>query len=436
MEIYPYSFPVEDFRQAISVLKPTFDINKYPDDNLYIDFSPFRSEESLSTLMASLGIINGVFEPTPDYVKILYTGHNGCGKSTELIRINQLLNDPQKYFAIYIDIQDSLQISSFESEDLFVLLITKLVEALEKEHIPHANYGLNQLADEWVSNKEVVEEIQDNLGTETGVTAEAGFSLWNFFSIKSNLKTLFSFNSKTSEVIRKKIKEKQGEYIFTFNELLTEITEAINNKSKGREILFILDGIEKLKSEKYDTYLQTFFRDARLIQNLNCNIICCVPIESLYDLRTNHLIDGLYDRFTLPIIRVNEKTLPLFESLITNRIKKDLFIDEEALKYCVEQSGGNPRQLLKIVEKALYSAINKEFKITKAIAKKACHSLGLDLRQMLTPLHFDLLNNGKYDGADPNILEMLYSLVLMEYNGNTRERLPNPLLIPFIKRND
>jgi len=432
MAKYPYDFPVREIRQAISVLKPQFEVTDWPE--LYVDFSRVRAKETFNSLSVKLNVIDDVFESTNDYSKILYTGHTGCGKSTELVMLHHYLNHKDRFFSVYVDVNESLQMSSFEPEDLFILLITKLVEALKESGVSFSVSGLKKLADDWIAqDPEIVDEVEKKDSKEAGAQLEAGFNFWNFLSLKGNLKTAFSYNSKTSTIIRKSIKQNQGDYIVTFNEILYEIKNEILTKDFGREIIFILDGIEKLRQEKYDTYVQTFFRDARLIQNLNSNLICCVPIDSIYDIHVCSLIDGLYQRFILPLIDVNDNTRQLFNSIVSKRIDVNKFMENGVMDYCIEQSGGNPRQLIKIVAEALSYSQPNNFIVNMEIARKASQELGLDLRRTLTSEHFRILKEENYyDDADKIIIDLLFSLALLEYNGNTRIRKPNPLLQPFL----
>lgn len=436
MARFPYQFPVQEIRQAISVLKPQFDVTECPE--LYVNFKEVRARETFNSLSVKLNIINDIFESTNDYSKILYTGHTGCGKSTELVILHHYLNNSDRFFSIYIDVNENLQMSSFEPEDLFILLITRLVEALKENGISIAISGLKKLADEWLEeDHEILKELEKKTENETGIELEAGFKFWNFLSLKSNLKTAFSYKSKTSEVIRKNIKQNRGDYIVIFNEILYQIKREIQSLYLGKEIIFILDGLEKLRQEKYDIYVQTFFRDAQLIQSLNSNLICCVPIDSIYDIHISGLVDGLYLRFILPLISVNENTRHLFRQIVSKRVDENKFFDEGVLDFCVDKSGGNPRQLIQIVAEALSYSQPNNFVVNREIAEKACSELGFDKRRVLTSTHFGLLKSKNYyDDADKNIIEMLFSLALLEYNGNTRKRLPNPLLLPFLKTDE
>ena len=121
------------------------------------------------------------------------------------------LNHKDRFFSVYIDVNESLQISSFEPEDLFILLITKLVEALKDNGLDFSMSGLKELADAWIAqDPEIVQEVEKKDGAEAGAQMEAGVKFWNFLSVKGNLKTAFSYNSKTSkssEVTLNRIRE-------------------------------------------------------------------------------------------------------------------------------------------------------------------------------------------------------------------------------------
>ena len=429
MATSPSIYPAKEIFKALKVLKVDFDIANH--DELYVDFDGARSEASFSSLMIKLGILKDKLSEEAGNAKILYTGHTGSGKSTELLKLHQKLNNPERYFSIYIDLDDYFQVSTFHSEDLLVLLISALVNALAEQDINYNVSGLNKISDEWMQDKEVKEEVQSKIDNQAGAEIEAGVSLWSILKTKAFLKTIFSYNSNTSTTIRRKIKEKQGDYIVTLNQALLEIKSNIRRAGKGKVIVFIIDGIEKLRYGKYDTYIETFFQNVNLINDLQCSLICCVPIDSLYDKNTSPLV-SIYQHFTLPLIPINDKTISLFSEIITKRVDKDTFFESDALEYCVSQSGGSPRQLIRIVEMSLTYSEASNFKITLNTAQKVCKELGLDLWHRLTAVQHEKLKKGDYEGSDQIILDMLFSLALMAYNGDIGKRLPNPLLKSFL----
>ncbi|MCD6011460.1 MAG: hypothetical protein K0Q79_1322 [Flavipsychrobacter sp.] len=433
MPVAQQIYPVKEIFKALNALKLSFEIADI--DNLYVDFDGVRSD-TFRTLMFHLGILNGRLNEDAGYAKMLYTGHTGSGKSTELVKLHHRLNKPEQYFSIYIDVEEYIQISDFKSEDLMVLLIASMVNELEKHNINYAVPSLQKIADDWLSDKEVNEEIKSKLETEGGAEAEIGTGgLLRFFSAKAFIKSIFSYGSQTSTTVRRKIEEKQGDYIISLNNALLEIRKDIRRSGNGQEIVFIVDGLEKLRWGRYDMYTRTFFQNARLINELNASLICSVPIDTLYDSKTSRVL-STYQHYTLPLIPINLATSSLFSQIITRRIDHDTFFEEGVLDYCVQQSGGSPRQLIRIVEMALANSEPDSFRINRANSEKACKKLGLDLLRRLTSVHVDILKSRDYNRADPVILDLLFSLALMEYNGEQNNRQPNPLLLPFLESDE
>ena len=309
---------------------------------------------------------------------------------------------------------------------------------MEREGIDYNVSGLRKLADDWMAeDPEIEKEIERSIDVEGGVEVEAGVSFWKWLSAKARLSTMFAYKSKTSETIRRKVKENQGEYVIILNQALLEIKRRIHEAGKGREIIFIIDGLERLREERYETYTRAFFRDARLIQDLNCSMVCCVPIDSLYDIQIIGVTEGLYEKFTLPMVAVNPRTMHYFCDVIGRRIDTNTFLEPGVLEHCAQQSGGNLRQLFRIVSTALSYTTSNGFKVSQAIADKVCKDMGLALRRTLTPEHFRVLREGKYvDDAGKINLDLLFSLAIMEYNGSDNLRRPNPLLHPYLTSDD
>ncbi len=427
-----YNLPVTDIREALSVLKPNFDISECPD--AYVEFEELRSKDHLNALKLQLNIHSDVLDHNMDYSKILFTGHTGSGKTTELKKLETYLNDRNRYFTVFTDIQESFQISTFEQEDLYILLISKLIEELKSKNIPFNSNKLDDLAKEWISDKDVEDEIKKAYEGMAGAEAEVniGTIFWKLFSAKGNLKTSFSYESNTSTKVRRKIKENKGKYIQQLNEILIDIRHSIINENKGKDILFIIDGVERLRQEKYEVYTNTFFRDARLLQELNTNFICCVPIETRYDIHIAPLINSLYKPYELPLLTVNKDSKPYFAQLISKRIQEETFFENGVLDFLITKSGGHSRQLIQLVEKALTYSISNDGKINQEAAQKSCDETGRLLRRLLTSKHIEILRSGAFLDSDNEILELLFSLALLEYNGTTNTRKINPVLEPFI----
>jgi energy-coupling factor transporter ATP-binding protein EcfA2 len=426
-----YKFPVTDIHQAIRVTQSDFDIEPFP--SLYVPLDTVRSTEQFARIRFYLGVEDHTLSDTFDgSKKILFYGHTGSGKSTELKKLHQQLHHPNLYFSVFASLVDDMDVYSFEKEDLFVLLITKLVERIEGENIDFDKSDLNRIAKDWLAtDKELVKELEKSFGFEASAEASVGFDFWKFLSAKAGLKTLFSAENKTTQTIRSKIKTNPNGLVTQMNLIFSRLQKSLVKQNKGKDILFILDGTERLRGEKYDTFLDTFIRGAHLIQDLDVNIIISVPIDAYYDKKAFAGANEYPLDFLLPMVEINEQSLPVFEKIVSERINKDTFFEPNVLRYCAQFSGGNPRQLLRIVNLALQNTFGKS-KAGMNHAEKAVLHHGNGIWRTLTSEHKEILLSGKFMDANDNTLDLLFNTALMEYNGGQNLRRINPLIQPFL----
>jgi energy-coupling factor transporter ATP-binding protein EcfA2 len=66
-----------------------------------------------------------------EFHKQLFTGHIGSGKSTELKRLQQKLQD-KDYFVVFLDVQQSLDLGEITYQDVLLNIAQAVTEALEK----------------------------------------------------------------------------------------------------------------------------------------------------------------------------------------------------------------------------------------------------------------------------------------------------------------
>lgn len=427
-----YKFPVTDIRQAIRVTQSDFDIALH--DALYVPLDEVRSTEQFARIRFYLDIEGDrIAENSEGSKKILFYGHTGSGKSTELKKLHHEFHQPKLYFSVFASVVDDMDVFAFEKEDLFVLLLTKLVERIEAENIVFDRSDLDRLAKDWVtSDTALVDELKQSYGFDASVEASVGASFWKLLSAKAGLKTLFSAENKTTKTIRAKIKINPNGLVNQMNVIFLRLRRALEQYDKGQDILFILDGTERLRGEKYDVFLDTFIRGANLIHALGANLIISVPIDARYDLRAFAGANQYALDFTLPMVEMTDQSLPIFEKIVSTRVHADTFFEPGVLRYCAQFSGGNPRQLLRIANLALQNTLGKS-KVSMGHAQKAVQHLGNAIWRTLTSEHKDILNAGKFTDANDDTLDLLFNTALMEYNGGTDLRRINPLILPFLE---
>ncbi len=94
------------------------DIERY-----YVDLSAVRNTVAIEGVSTDLDL-----QEPGEFNTILFTGHRGCGKSTELKRIQSQCENA--YRVIYIEFDLELDVNDAEYTDIYLLFIKKVADDL------------------------------------------------------------------------------------------------------------------------------------------------------------------------------------------------------------------------------------------------------------------------------------------------------------------
>lgn len=410
------------------VTEPDFEPDLF-EEKLYVNLDEVRGKEFRDGVFFSLAVEEEhLAYPTSDYLKIICSGHRGCGKTTELKRLQRELNHPNRYFSIFLSIEEEMEFGAFHPEDIFVWIILKLVGAIQEYDIPTSKRDFNDLARQLLSDKAIEQELKNSFETELGSEGEAGIDFFGWLKLKAVAKAVFASHNETSTKIREEVRRNTLAIILKINAALATMRPAIQEAGLGQDILFIIDGSEKLKFEVYE-YL--FIQNANLLRTLAVNMIIAVPIDSYYKIESASSLN-FPNRFIVPMIKLAEpdsEANKCFKEVIERRINVGTFLAEGVLDECVRCSGGCMRQLLIIVNAVIRKALGQRASLETA--KKAIYSLGSEMNQLLTSQHVEALGKGlnTLKLGDAEVRAMLFQLVLLKYNGHVEL---NPLLEEFL----
>ncbi len=422
-----YEFPEKLAFRAREVTNPEFVIQISEEwiQKLWVDFSHVRDESLFARLEYRIGVLDSKVEFFPgNYAKVIFSGHRGCGKSVELRRLNNRLNKPEAFFTVFVDLEKEMSIERFQPEDLFVALIAILLRTLDERGVKYDGSEFEAIAKEWVSETEVSNEIAKSFGVEAGVEASLGFQFLKFIGIGGHLKGTYSADNKTTKAIRQQIKTNPMGLITRLNAAIVGLRAAIIAAKLGQEILFIVDGLEKTNRTVYESL---FIQDPQAILSLAAHQILTVPIGTFYEIQSQPSRE-FFDTFYLPMLRLSPSTIPLFKDLVLRRVDSNL-LEAGVLDRCIEYSGGCPRQMLKLINRALGIALGKP--VTLEHADKAIREEGNERWRTLTSAHQEILRSQQFETANKEVLELLQSLNILEYNGMNLERKINPLIARF-----
>ncbi len=433
MEQSRYSFPEKNGFRAREALDTDFDIDAH-DPQLYINLDDIRitSEESdyKENLYYMLNIDpdSKTLDTTAnDYSKILFLGHRGSGKTTELRRIHRYLNDADRYFAILIETEKELEVNKMQAEDFFIVMVIKIIRQLKEAGLEDATDSFDDLLKEWLSEKEVQEEISNTKGIEGNAALKLdtdGNFLMKALSIlkfETEIKGTLARESKTTTTIRSQIKKNLGDFVTKFNNALSEVRDYCAEAGKGRDLLFLIDGTEKSTFEFYEDVFQ---KNGHILRSLNVNLVTTLRLDAFYKLEGKPNLD-FYQSVFVPMVTVTEANKETLAKIVTKRVDADLFFDTDALDYFVVMSGGSLRQLLRLANQALLFSRGKKVDLERA--KKTVATEGDKLYHALSPDQKQILKEDKWkdNWSHPDVSMMLYAMALLKYNGQARL---NPLI--------
>jgi energy-coupling factor transporter ATP-binding protein EcfA2 len=370
---------------------------------------------------------------------ILFTGHRGCGKSTELRRIEK--HWQKEYLTIFLNVEDETDINDVEYIDLYITVIRQVETALRKLKIKFDRELLKSF-ENWFRDitKEDEQSVQRSINTEAEMTlgGEAPFLAKLLFKLSGQIKNSSSEKITIREKLIKEVSRMKGD----INLLLADGFKKLRAQYPHfKGILVILDNLDRCPPEVSN---KLFFDYAAQLQELHCTIIYTVPISILYSPRglnnsfgNPHIVPmiGIYeldpDRYPL---EYNQKGLDAVAAIIEKRVDaKLIFASRNELIDLVKMSGGHVRQLMQLVQLACITANGRAHdKIQPDDVEYAIKQLQFSFERSTPKKYFNELANialTKEITDDEIGQQMLFSTAILEYNGSDRWNYPNPLLM-------
>lgn len=404
----------EDLRGILKVTKPK-PLRGEEYNSFFIDTYSARGEDAAS--MLSDYFLSNCDSPQ----KVLFMGHRGSGKSTELYRMEKMLDDDFKI--INFSIREEIDTTDLEYSDLIFVILERLYEAAKKDEIEIDKNILDNLDQYW--NSETIKEELLISKKDIEGKAEIKGGLWGLFS--SSIKGVFKTGAETKKTIREFIRPQLNKLIQNTNDLISNISDKYRNNDKS--LLLIIEDLDKLDIEIAENL---FLHRRNILTGLNIHIIYTFPIFLLYSEKFNTISEAFDHHQMLSMIKTNNrdgtaynKGRETLRELVDKRIQPGL-IEQQALDFIIEKSGGAIRHLLEMLLNAtlLERSQNRDAEtITLNSAQKAYSKIRSYFERCIESKHITALKE-LYEGKDgkplqdDSLKEMLSCLAVIEYNGD------------------
>jgi hypothetical protein len=426
-------------------------VNKFepvtPDHPFYTDFKNLRGEFTEREVMRMLNVRKRGGKYTfndaanqENKTLLFLAGMRGSGKTSELAKYAEYLDNKDCFYVITCNVDEELDMDNIQYMDVLVFQLEKLLSRTAEEKIKLDDDILKDM-NAWFDQR--VKEINRNLKAEGNaeIEVDSGKSisipglLGRLLGVTAKLKAGLSGSYERQVTIRSSLKNRFPDFALKFNHFVRMTNRRLREESTAREILFIVDGLEKTMSA--DTRRKIIMEESNRIRLINANTIFTLPIELM---KEEQRIKNFSEIVTFPFIKICERdgskvteAYAKFQEFVTKRISPTLIAGTDTIDTAIKFSGGSPRQLLRVFEQASWLSESEEKLSTKDI-NAAAVKLGNSMARYLEPTDWKLLKNiyedleeGNPIGFSSEIQNLLEKEIVLEYNDGTYKRV-NPLL--------
>ena len=360
----------------------------------------------------------------------------GSGKTSELAKIAQKLHHPQGFFCITCNLDEGLDLNDMEYMDIVIFQLERLFEELQKVDL-QIDLPIIESLQKWFSER--VMEVNSAIKRESGFEMEVSAGvpgIMSFLGLTAKLKSNLLGSKENATKIRAVFKNNFADFALQFNVFVEEVNLKLREKNLARELLFVVDGIEKTAS--LDIKKKIILEESNRIRSIKTNTIFTLPIELMPE---RQRLISFSTVVSFPFVKIREKdgaivekALQRFIEFTYKRIDEKLFDGPETVKKAILMGGGSPREYLRILEYAYMYSHEDEKCITrealddgiKRLAAETSHYVSTDDLEKLKLLK-QINDEGKVLPFDENWQHLFEKLIIMEYNDGTYKRI-NPIV--------
>lgn len=426
--------PAKTLRDAYNSANPAEPLT--PHDPRYVNCTDVRGDEDTVAYMFT----TISFSDTPTHQ--LFTGHRGCGKSTELLRLKDDLVQAG-FFVVYFAVDEYLDPNDLIYTDLLLAVARQVVEACFERGVDLSE-PLKTI-ETWFSEVVYQRSEWENVEQELQNEASLGFGLPQAVPLIARFLTKLTGQIKTGDAVRTDIRGKLdsqiSQLVQSINELLDRAHAEVRRSGK-QGIAVIVDNLDRVTFKVLgdDTptdsgVRRTTSHDALFIDHgeqlraLRCHVVYTVPISMMYGQSARALCGIFPDYRVLPMIKVHEPRangggdlaggLERLKGILSHRIELDVLCEPEAVEYLCRACGGHPRDLMTLVRHAVeYAVAARSPVITLNAVQRAEARLVTAYDRMIPEDHYKRLVAVHLTNDIENDSEhkaMLYNQSVLEY---------------------
>lgn len=288
---------IRDFFQATNPANTLFIEDPEADQKYYIDFSGVRGGHVIEELRDQITL----WAPEQPTCQLL-TGHIGCGKSTELLRLKTEL-EREHFHVVYFESSQDLEMGDVDIGEILLSITCRVTQSLSHwqpelpKRLPQLLRGMIKLLDSEITSPDL---------------RQLSLDARNLAQLAAGIRQVTA-KAKASPELRSKLRAYLGPRTSSILEMINQelLEPAITAlKEEGKKgLVVIVDNLDKVHSSPkawgrpQQEYL--FIDRGEQLRSLNCHLVYTMPMA----LRFSNELDLLNQRFlstpkVLPMVPV------------------------------------------------------------------------------------------------------------------------------------
>ncbi|NJP08795.1 MAG: AAA family ATPase [Leptolyngbyaceae cyanobacterium RU_5_1] len=336
------------------------------DHKVYIDFSSVRGGKIIQELKDNITF----FSPDAPTC-VLFTGHIGCGKSTELLRLKAEL-EQEGFHVVYFESSEDLEMADVDIGDVLLAIAKRVSESLEKAKVSPQAKGFRALLDSTM--KVLMTEIDLKAKAKLpGLEAELSSS--GEMSLSAGIAEL-TVVAKNDQTLRERLNQYLGpqknKLLDAINQELLEPAIAQLKRLGKKGLVVIVDNLDRVdnraKSFGRPQQEYLFIDQSECLTRLSCHLVYTMPLALKFSSEYGNLTQRYEEPKVLPMVPIQfqdgstcEDGMALLRQMVLARAFPDLDADQrlekihevfdqpEALDRLCCASGGHVRDLLRML---------------------------------------------------------------------------------------
>ena len=235
------------------------------DKQYYIDFASVRGSDIIRKLERTITLLS---ENQPSCQ--LFTGHIGCGKSTELFRLKDKL-EKQGYHVVYFESSEDLDMGDVDISDILLAIARQVSESMEQTKIKIKPGYFQKL----------FTEVSEVLQTPIELSTEAELSV-GIAKITAKTKN----SPKLRSQLRQYLEPRTSTILESINQELLERANVELKRRDKKGLVVIVDNLDRVDNSPKSwgrTQPEYLFVDrGEQLRKLNCHVVYTIPLTLMF----------------------------------------------------------------------------------------------------------------------------------------------------------